>query len=410
MNFAGLLKALGWLTISFLYAYIFGGRVPYFIFYTSLGVLAAAFLCSRVNSRVAGHCYTEAVTAQAGRKVKVIVEVKNNSGWPLPWVQYWIQMPGTFCLPDNLGCYTFSLGPHEKKVISEDLECKLRGNYTWGHGLIKTGDIFGIFTRAKQNGEHRQITVLPEVCDLGPDLGVVAGLQFGETAVSLHTSRSGTGYLGVRRYDAGDPMSRIHWKASARTQHLLVKEFQEQELMEFCIYLDLNEDNHAGSGPGGSLEKAVSLAASLAFMGMRSGYGVGLIAFGPERKVIPVGYGKGNFNLILKTLVDIQPGKGFNFGEVVGHELPLLRKNRCAMVITGRVDGRLAEGLAWLKARGQESSVFALKTETFGSTGVDTAEQAGNVSRLKITGIPVAWVAKDSDLRLTFRGLDYEIG
>ncbi|WP_418791681.1 hypothetical protein [Phosphitispora sp. TUW77] len=132
MDIGTIIKAVIWLGLVFLYALSAGGKAPYFVFYTSLIIIAAGFVWSLISRRVSAYCYTESLTTQVGTKVKFILEIENLSGWPVPWVQCWVRMPATFDLPDNLVCYTFSLKPHEKKVLNEELECRQRGRFGLG--------------------------------------------------------------------------------------------------------------------------------------------------------------------------------------------------------------------------------------------------------------------------------------
>jgi|GEM_PF-3106788 len=407
MNLAGIIKALTWLSFTFVYAYAVGGRVPYLIFYTSLGLLMVGFIWAVAVRKVSCHCYVPAGRSQAGLKVKFTMEVINNSGWPVPWVQCWVKMPESFCLPDNLACYTLSLAPHEKKVLTEELEYKLRGRFSWGSILLRTGDIFGVFTNSVVIGEDREVLVLPKFHDLGGILARVGGGQFGEISSSIRQGRRGSGFLGVRKYDAGDGISRIHWKASARLQNLLVKEFEEQKSTEMVIVLDLYGPHHSGLDPAGTAEKAVTLAASLAAFGARSGCGTGLVVCGCERSVIPVGYGHSHFEHILETLVHVRADeKDICYYKKFAGEIPYITGRGFSIIITGQLEGSLVDSLLWMKARRRHCMVFLFRQETFegGHAGPDDQEMA---AKLRNYGIPVIMLEKDTDIRLAFGGLEY---
>ena len=420
MDFGGILKATICLGLIFLYAFVAGGKVPYFLFYNSLGILSVGFIWVTITSRVSAHCYTESLSTQVGSTVKLVLEVQNRSGWPVPWVQCWIVMPETLCMPENLACYTISLKPHEKKVLYEEVECRQRGRFRWGNMLVRTGDILGVFTRSRQTGQQGQIVVLPEICDLGDDPEKIYRQGWGLNPVATGKGRSGSEFVGVRKYDAGDGISRIHWKASARSQTLLVKEFQDQKNSDFLIVIDTAAGSHTGTGSESSLEKAVTIAASLASMGLRSNYGTGLVICGSELIQVPNGYGKSHFNMILETLVAVraEPGPSLweNFGEALLHG----KKSRI-FLITGIISQNLQERLLVLRSRGQEIVVFVLKLETFGDQNVGLQRDIGQrdissdgrtqkVLALQAGGISVILVDRDTDLRLLFRGLEYGNG
>lgn len=411
MELKGIIKAIILIFISLLYAYFVGGTVPYFVLYLSAILVVAGFIAAKINSRITAYCYTETVNAQVGGKIKVVVEIKNESGWPVPWVQCWVKMPETFYLPDNFGCYNFSLSPREKVRISEEIECKHRGRFDWGRILLRTGDVFGIFTRSWMDGAEQVLTVLPQIYDIGDDLGELFGRRYGEIPSSIHPARRGSSFLGVKKYDASDGISRIHWKASARSQRLLVKQFQEQKMSEFTIFINLNENDYLGKGPESGAEKAITLAASLASVGIRKGHGVGLKVYGQERTFVHVGYGKNHFSLMLKSLVQAQPGEDLSAAEIIGDEIRLLTRNGCPFVIVGNVESGLAENLIRLNSRGQRTVLLVIAAETFGNTSAEyIGDRDWEIAHLRANGVPVLVIEKDTDLRLVFRGQEYDVG
>jgi uncharacterized protein (DUF58 family) len=405
MNLSKLLKAVAWVACAFLYAFFAGGKLPWFAFYTSLVLVVVGFCWAKVVSKVSARCYTETVCAQVGSKAKVFLEIENCSGWPAPWVQVWVKMPDSFCLPDNLVCYIFTLGPHKKKIISEEFDCKLRGIFNWGDILIRTGDIFGVFYVSVPSGQSKPITVFPQVFDLGDSLRNVIAQRFGDIPASAQAARYGQSFLGVRKYDAADGIARIHWKASAKGQSLLVKEFHQQKSFEYLIFIDASEKSHGGSGPDASLEKAVALTASLAAFGSRLGYGTGLMVCGEERNVIPVSYGKGHFSLILQTLVQFKPGQNSQCHDIITSEIAILTRNFYTFFITGHLDEKMVDCLIWLKSRRKSSTLFLLKLETFGREDIDLKTRDQQVQRLRMMEVTVIMVEKNTDLRLLFRGL-----
>ncbi len=79
---------------------------------------------------------------------------------------------------------------------------------------------------------------------------------------------------------AGDSQRRIHWKASAHEDRLLVKKFQPAISLNVAIVLDLNRQAYPISGAIGSSEWAIIVAASLASHVVGQRQPVGLITNG----------------------------------------------------------------------------------------------------------------------------------
>ncbi len=84
-------------------------------------------------------------------------------------------------------------------------------------------------------------------------------------------SHTGDVVRGVRPYVPGDPVHRIHWRATARTGDLVVKEVDETGAPRLTIALDLGGGGMAG-------ERAAGRVAWYALEGLRRGYAVVVLA------------------------------------------------------------------------------------------------------------------------------------
>jgi len=72
----------------------------------------------------------------------------------------------------------------------------------------------------------------------------------------------------------------IHWRSSARSRQLLVREFEDQAQRRATLLVDNAIRGTADEASHDALERAISLAASLASTYIRDGYAVRLIARG----------------------------------------------------------------------------------------------------------------------------------
>lgn len=78
-----------------------------------------------------------------------------------------------------------------------------------------------------------------------------------------HINRPGQGadLLALRRYAPGDSPRQVHWKASARLRHLMVRQFSAEGMDGFTLQMDTDADRWARPE---QFELALSLAATLA--------------------------------------------------------------------------------------------------------------------------------------------------
>ncbi len=97
--------------------------------------------------------------------------------------------------------------------------------------------------------------------------------QLGQGILGAHllamARRLGPGeFHGLREYVDGDEPRSIHWKASARSEQLLVKEFTTEGLRRCTVVLDASS---SGYGDPEGFERAVTVAASLVHSADRAG-------------------------------------------------------------------------------------------------------------------------------------------
>ena len=74
-------------------------------------------------------------------------------------------------------------------------------------------------------------------------------------------------FRGLREYVAGDDLRHVHWRSSARTGELVVRQDEQPRPRATAVVLDLRRTAHAGL----SLERAVSVAASVMLAARRAG-------------------------------------------------------------------------------------------------------------------------------------------
>ena len=90
-------------------------------------------------------------------------------------------------------------------------------------------------------------------------------------------SRLGEDDAVVRPYRHGDDLRKVHWRSTARRDELMVRVEERPWRGGTTVLLDHRLVAHRGSGPGASLEWAVSLAASICLHLHRYGHQVRLV-------------------------------------------------------------------------------------------------------------------------------------
>lgn len=156
-----------------------------------------------------------------------------------------------------------------------------RGIHPLGPLQVTSTDPFGLARHTTVFGERTPVTVAPAVTDL-PSLSDFAG----EAGGTLHTTNNqlgqGADNLIARPYAPGDSMRRIHWRATAHRDELMVREEEQESTPEATVVLDravLRFAPEAMQAPGADagFEAAVSACVSVASRLVHDGYAVEVI-------------------------------------------------------------------------------------------------------------------------------------
>ena len=156
-----------------------------------------------------------------------------------------------------------------------------RGYYQLGPTLLETGDLLGLHRSFRIANQPEYITVLPK-------LFVMEGVQIGsrrpmgEMKSEDRVLEDPTLMAGLRRYEAGDPMNRIHWKATARTGVLHTRVFEPTCIQGAMMIVDMHESTNPSKNEPVRTDLAVTAAASIGHWLFMQGEPFGLISNGRD--------------------------------------------------------------------------------------------------------------------------------
>ena len=138
-----------------------------------------------------------------------------------------------------------------------------RGYYRVGPLFVETGDYFGILRRFVARPPLHYLTVYPDVLPVGRLL-VPTSRPVGEVRAPWAVVEDVSRPAGVREYQRGDPLRRIHWKATAHTGRLHSRVYEYTRLQGASIVVDFHRDTWRGDGGDEAAELAITTAASIA--------------------------------------------------------------------------------------------------------------------------------------------------
>src|SRR6185369_3886481 len=217
------------------------------------------------------------------------VTVLENRSWiPVPWMLVEDLLPRRALIrsPPNLQItgrrlHLVSFRGRARKTITYQLKCNCRGYYQLGPLVAETGDVFGLYRRYRVLSEPSFLLVMPEVIPL-EGFDIASRRPIGEVRMSHRLFEDPTRIAGVRDYQAGDPLNRVHWRATARTGTLHSKVYEPSTVAGVTLLLEFHVNAHEKHHEPHRSDLAITAAASIANAVYLMNQQVGLITNGRD--------------------------------------------------------------------------------------------------------------------------------
>jgi hypothetical protein len=248
----------------------------------------AKYFSTRWIEAVEVERFVEAQEVTVGATVGVGMKITNKSGYWIPWMLIDDKIAKRYTkLPPvalNLLVATvqlFSFSPKKTTLYRYALQTQRRGYYQLGPTLLETGDLLGLHRSFRIANQPSYLTVLPRLTVL-EGIEISSRRPMGEMKVEDRVLEDPTLMTGLREYRAGDPINRVHWKATARTGTLHTRVFQPTCVQGAMLLLDMHESTNPQKQEPVRTDLAVSAAASIAHWLYQNAEPFGLISNGRD--------------------------------------------------------------------------------------------------------------------------------
>ena len=170
-----------------------------------------------------------------------------------------------------------ALSPGQELTHEYEIRPRLRGVYRLGPLVAEFKDPIGLARRRQLLAEPVEMIVHPST-EIVLDRPLTR--QFEEPPLRPPQSKpwpEGFEFYGMRDYVPGDDSRRIVWRAFARTDRLLVREFEQGISDRVAIVLDNDGGWHSRGEPSDTFETAVRVAAATGTSHIKDGMSIRLI-------------------------------------------------------------------------------------------------------------------------------------
>lgn len=258
-----------------------------------------------------------------------------------------------------------SLGAQERRVVKRRVLAMQRGEFGLDRLTLRGGDPAGLFYCQRHVSCPQRVLIVPGTEPL-PDLQLQCEHAILTTA-GAPVSATGTSqeFYGVREYHPTDGLRYIHWKSSARSGRLMVREFERNAVMSVAVLLDAYRPFVSGSGHWSNLEYQVRAAASICDHLSGLYCSVAFAAGGSRCVLMPTRPAADAKQDILYALATLQPGDVplAHVAFELGSHLPRNSVVYCLSLATPR---SLSEALEVLRQDGMTVRWFCAHRGAFG--------------------------------------------
>lgn len=136
----------------------------------------------------------------------------------------------------------------------------------------------------------------------------------------------------LREYREGDSIRQIDWKATARHNKLIAREYQDEQDQQVVFVLDCGRRMRTEEGGRSHFDQTLNALLLLGYVALRQGDAVGFLTFGGPRRWSAPAKGTATLNRLLNGLYDLEAtGHGSDFIGA-GQELARRQRKRALVV------------------------------------------------------------------------------
>ncbi|MDR1263826.1 MAG: DUF58 domain-containing protein [Oscillospiraceae bacterium] len=234
------------------------------------------------------------------------------------------------------------------------IHCPHVGRFSVGLTQLFVEDVFGLFSFQRSRPGWRVDTlVLPRIEPLDcPPFSPGES----ETELVSRATEDSTSPSGVRKYQPGDELKKIHWKLSLRKREILVKTFDQPLRPDAVVLLDCAQPTKAPLSPE-SRDRLSDLAASIcaALLSADAVVRMPLTGMPPEDLTLRKG---DHITPVLRSIARMRFSGQMPFERVLALESTRLRQSGTTVCLTGALTNESADRIIRLRRLGPTVRVY----------------------------------------------------
>jgi len=283
--------------------------------------------------------------------------------------------------------FKFILEKRTQATLRYHVQPNRRGAYQFGNIAVRYLGMLEMVIIQEDFPCAEKIDVFPNIKNISRlDLSIKRSHLIETGLIAERKRGNGTEFESLKEYVRGDEFRKIDWKATARRNKLISREFQVDVNQSVIVAVDCSRAMGARIGDFTLLDSAVNAALLLGHQVTKKGDKIGLIAFSDQvHQFLKPNRGKTHFNSFIHALYNLQPKRMEpDFQAAFTHLIRCRVKRSLLIIITDLASGDAAEKFRkniWMVSRKHLPVIIsiidpAIKAAAYGRVpNIETAYQ-----------------------------------
>jgi uncharacterized protein (DUF58 family) len=233
---------------------------------------------------------------------------------------------------------TLQIAPGERAESEYQLWPTARGDHRFGRCEVRIASALGLWRVHRRCGAPLDIRSYPNFrAAVGYEL-LAADNRLGALGIRRRRRRGeGLEFHQLREYRAGDTLRQIDWKATARMQRTISREYQDERDQQIVFLLDCGRRLHTRDGERSHFDAALDAILLAAHVALRQGDAVGLMTFSGERRWLAPRKGVAQANALLDSVYDLTSGARAADYTAAARDLMASVRKRALVIVVSNV-------------------------------------------------------------------------
>jgi len=381
--------------VILVFIYFFQGEIPSIYFYIPLFLVIISFIYGGMLWLLIK--YTQKIDKKnliKGEKIHFNFSIHNEFFLIYPFIRV-VFYEMDYIFGRQTKALEFALNPFSHKSFECEWECKYRGDYTVGIDYIEIKDFLGFFSFFYYIREPKEIKVYPRISMLNYFNLNTSYISESDSIVKSNKEDM-SNISDIRKYVYGDTLRKIHWKATAKRNELMVKNYDNTAQIYVNLLLDLKE-NHFGEEKNMIIEdQVIECIVAVTHYCLRHWIPVKLVYYNEGIKSIE-GKNALDFEIFYDFMRKAKFNQNINFSDVISTYLSNEMEKSNWILFTVNLEYDLYDQLYEMSCAGYNIILIYISPEDLVTINKDEEEKI--IEGLKDIGVKVIKVNIRDDIK-----------